>query len=115
MSDPTEHERSPELSALLDALAQPPQDEEFDGVNDAVAAMQSVIAPAGPTQGASVHPLAKRIRVAVVAVAAVTLVGGAAAAARGGFDAADRPPSFDAPPASVPPVSLPPQARGPQQ
>src|SRR5918994_4767102 len=104
MSDPTEHERSPELSALLDALAQPAQGGELHGVDDAVAAMQSVITPAGPTQGASVRPLAKRTRVGVLAAAAaVTLVGGAAAAARGGFAPADRPPSFDAPPASAPP------------
>lgn len=113
MSEPTEHEPSPELSALLDALAQPARADEVGGVADAVAAMQSAIAPAGPTERASVHPIHKRTRVAVLAAAGIFLVGGAAAAA--GFDPIDRPPSIDAPPVSVPPVVLPAQARGPQQ
>ena len=117
MSDPIDSDSpvSAELAELLDALAQPPRADELVDEASTVASMQSVIAPAGPTPGASMTPTQRRLRVAALAAAGIAAIGGVTAAAPGGFDPSDRPPSFDAPPASVPPVQLPPTAARPQQ
>ena len=101
MSEPTDSDSlpSPELAALLDALAEAPRADELVDEASVVASMQSVIAPAGTTRGASMSPAQKRVRIAAIAAAGLVAVGGAAAAGPGGFDPVDRPPSIDAPPA----------------
>jgi hypothetical protein len=114
MSDPTDADTppSPELAALLDALAHAPREDELVDEASVVASMQSVIAPAGTTRGASMTRAQKRLRIAAISAAGFVAVGGAAAAQPGGFDPVDRPPTIDAPPAVVPPVSLPATAQG---
>ena len=109
MSEPTDFDGppSPELAALLDTLAQLPRADELVDETKVVASMQSVIAAAGTTRGASMTPTQKRVRIAAIAAAGLIVVGGAAAAGPGGFNPVDRPPTIDPPPASVPPVELP--------
>jgi hypothetical protein len=114
MSEPIEHEPSPELTAMLDALAQPARPDELEGGAEAIAAMRAVLAPAGITAAARVRRSRHRARLAAVATAGAILAGGAAAAAAG-FNPIDRPPAVDAPETSVPPAALAASTDGPQE
>jgi len=113
MSEPIDQERtlSPQLAALIDVLAEPPQAGELGGGAEAVAAMQAnigAITAADPSPKVNSSP---RLRIAATAAAGLIILGGAAAAARPTlFGSSERPPVSDAPPAGVPSIGEPPVA-----